>query len=399
MAPIETVKPILDISKIGLISSAVLDGPNKIFIGGLHYHLQENQVLELLQAFGKVKAFHLVKNEPDSQLSKGYCFVEYVDPAVTPIAIAGLNGMDIGGGKSLTSRLAGERNGMIQPPMTAANGAAANASSNSIEGQPDMNHKTIVSGYDVEAIVDAAMGQGPMPQGPSYFDANGIPLTRIVPIIPGVTPLPKNRMTQPAVPIPTIPQQQSPVSNFQQLVVPPPNTLTNSLYPPQQQGMYLPNDSNTTSNMSGQPQMMMDYSGPSQQQPPQQQLQQPMMPMYPTMTPMDGPVATKVLVLLNMVSDSDLETDDEYNGLVEEVRDECAKYGTLLQVQIPRYVGTSSETGITIEASALRKVYLSYATVEDAIKAQQELSGRQFGPNVVETQFYPETDFTVGLFR
>ena len=390
MAPIETVKPILDISQIGLISSAVLDGPNKIFIGGLHYHLQENQVLELLQAFGKVKSFHLVKNEPDSQLSKGYCFVEYADPSVTPIAIAGLNGMDIGGGKSLTSRLAGERNGMMQQqsqPMTAA---AGGTSANDIEGQADMNHKTIVSGYDVEAIVDAAMGQGPMPQGPSYFDANGLPLNRIVPIIPGVTPLPKNMLTQPAVPIPTIQQQPT----YQQLM-PPSNANplypVNGTFPPQQQAMYMAND-----NMAGQPQMMMGY--PSQ-------TQQPMM-MYPSMT-MDGsqthqpsPLATtKVLVLLNMVSDDDLATDDDYNGLVDEVREECAKYGTLLQVQIPRYVGTSPETGTTIETSALRKVYLSYATIEDALKAQQELSGRQFGPNVVETQFYPETDFAVGLFR
>ena len=398
MAPIETVKPILDISQIGLISSAVLDGPNKIFIGGLHYHLQENQVLELLQAFGKVKAFHLVKNEPDSQLSKGYCFVEYADPAVTPIAIAGLNGMDIGGGKSLTSRLAGERNGMIQqqPITTAAASASVNDGSNG--GQPDINNKTIVSGYDIEAIVDAAMGQGSMPQAPSYFDGNGLPLTRIVPIIAGVTPLPNNMMTQPAVPIPT--QQQQP--GFPQLISPP-NTVVNPLYsmnggalPPQQQSMYMANE-----NMNGTPtQMMMGF--PTQQQ--QQGMMYPSMAMdggqLPTMTQQQSqPVATKVLVLLNLVSDEDLATDDDYNGLVEEVREECSKYGTLLQVQIPRYMGKSPDTGATIESSALRKVFLSYATIDDAMKAQQELSGRQFGPSVVETEFYPETDFAVGLFR
>ena len=395
MAPIEAVKPILDISQIGLISSAVLDGPNKIFIGGLHYHLQDSQVLELLQAFGKVKAFHLVKNEPDSQLSKGYCFVEYADPAVTPVAIAGLNGMDIGGGKSLTSRLAGERNGMIQPQAM-----PVPVPVNDSGGQQDMAHKTIVSGYDVDAIVDAAMGQGAMPQGPSYFDPNGLPLTRIVPIIPGVTPLPKNMMTQPAVPIPIMIQQQQQPTYPQ---IAPPNSLVNPLYPmngtlppsQQQQSMYMTTDSN----MGGPPPTMpMPYPTPDQQQPNM---------MYPSMTmeggqqlpPITQPTATKILVLLNMVSDDDLATDDDYNGLVEEVREECAKYGALLQVQIPRFVGTSPETGTKIESSALRKVYLSYATIEDALKAQQELSGRQFGPNVVETEFYPETDFAVGLFR
>jgi len=86
--------PVLDVAKLGIISPTVVDGPNKIFIGGLHYHLVEAQVMELLQAFGKIKAFHLVKNEPDAPTSKGYCFVEYVDPAVTHVAVAGLNGMD-----------------------------------------------------------------------------------------------------------------------------------------------------------------------------------------------------------------------------------------------------------------------------------------------------------------
>lgn len=96
--------PQLDTSKLGIISGTVQDGPNKIFVGGLHYHLAENQVMELLQAFGKVKSFHLVKNEPDSMTSKGYCFVEYADPAVTQVAVMGLNGMDLGGGKMLTAR-------------------------------------------------------------------------------------------------------------------------------------------------------------------------------------------------------------------------------------------------------------------------------------------------------
>ena len=96
--------PQLDTAKLGIISVTVPDGPNKIFVGGLHYHLTEDQVLELLQAFGKVKAFHLVKNEPDASTSKGYCFVEYADPAVTQIATIGLNGMDLGGGKQLTAR-------------------------------------------------------------------------------------------------------------------------------------------------------------------------------------------------------------------------------------------------------------------------------------------------------
>lgn len=162
--------PELDVSRLGIVSNTVMDGPNKIFIGGLHYHLQDAQVLELLQAFGKVKAYHLVKNE-GTELSKGYCFVEYAEPSVTPIAVQGLNGMDIGGGKSLTARLAGERSadmpGMPEPAVA-----------------PPLDEvpldRTIVTGYDVEALVDAAMGLREMPSAPQFYDPMGQPLTRIV---------------------------------------------------------------------------------------------------------------------------------------------------------------------------------------------------------------------------
>lgn len=314
MAPVEHFKPILDLSRIGIISSAVVDGPNKIFIGGLHYHLQDHQVLELLQAFGPVKAFHLVK-EADSSLSKGYCFVEYVDPALTPIAVAGLNGMDIGGGKALTARLAGERTGAVGGfPTTATELPPSSAS-----GPPPTSDRTIVAGYDVEAMVDAAMGKGPMPLVPTHFDSFGQPLTRIVPLLPA----PGFLYPQAAA---------APVS------LPPPSVIL----------------------------------------PPRPLVEPPL------------PSETKILVLLNMVSEEDLATDDDYHGLMEEVREECAKYGTLLEVRIPRV------SDATVAASAVGKVFLAYAAPSDAIRARDELSGRQFGPNVVETLFFSETEFAAG---
>jgi RNA recognition motif-containing protein len=353
MAPMEHWKPVLDLSKIGIISSAVLDGPNKIFIGGLHYHLQDNQVVELLQAFGKVKSFHLVKNEPESMLSKGYCFVEYVDPAVTPIAVAGLNGMDIGGGKSLTARLAGERAGMISTTMMPMP-TDASATATDAGGQPSIQDKTIVSGYDVEALVDAAMGKSAMPQAPSYFDAYGQPVTRIFPIIP-----------MPGVVLPTSTAVAPALVTMPGMLYQPPMYQQFSNLPPPVVGL----QQGVGSNLGLPPALP------------------PIVETPPT------PPETRILVLLNMVSDDDLATDDDYNGLVEEVREECAKHGTLIHVQIPRYVSA------TVEASAIRKVYLSYAFVADAVRAQQELSGRQFGPNVVETLFYSEADFAAGIFR
>jgi len=104
--------PDFDVSKLGIVAGTVPDGPNKIFIGGLPYHLTDAQVMELLGAFGPIRAFHLVKSDPAATQSKGYCFVEYSNPEVTTIAVTGLNGMELGEGKVLSVRVAAFRGGV-----------------------------------------------------------------------------------------------------------------------------------------------------------------------------------------------------------------------------------------------------------------------------------------------
>jgi len=79
----------------GIISTQVPDTPNKIFIGGLPSNLEEEQVKELVSAFGPLKAFNLVK-DTTTNLSKGYAFFEFADPDVTDKACEGLNGFKLG---------------------------------------------------------------------------------------------------------------------------------------------------------------------------------------------------------------------------------------------------------------------------------------------------------------
>lgn len=277
----------MDVSKIGIISPTVLDGPNKIFIGGLHYYFTEPQVLELLRAFGKVKAFHLVKNDPESTTSKGYCFVEYLDPEVTQVAVQGLNGMDIGDGKSLTARVAG---GV----------PSSDFASVPSEDQPPAD-ATVVDGFDIESLVDAALGRRPMPHGPVYVDGStGTPITRI--------------RKEDVVSIP----------------------------PPMQQETRSSSD------------------------------------------------PTRVLVLLNMVSPDDLATEEAHGELMEEVRGECSKFGTILRLVIPRM-----STNL-MAPSSVRKIFIQYETIPQAMAAQDALSGRQFADSIVATEYYPEHDFEAG---
>ncbi|XP_057825484.2 splicing factor U2af large subunit B isoform X4 [Cryptomeria japonica] len=98
--------PHLNLAAVGLTPGTVggAEGPDRIFVGGLPYYFTEPQIRELLESFGPLRGFDLVKDR-DTGNSKGYGFCVYQDPAVTDIACAALNGLKMGD-KTLTVRRA-----------------------------------------------------------------------------------------------------------------------------------------------------------------------------------------------------------------------------------------------------------------------------------------------------
>ncbi|KAI8615241.1 U2 small nuclear ribo protein auxiliary factor 50 [Chytriomyces sp. MP71] len=118
----------------GVVGTNVGDSPHKLFVGGLPPYLNEEQVIELLKAFGDLKSFNLVKDVATGA-SKGFAFCEYVNPDITDIACEGLNGMELGDKKLVVQRAntSGSRPGVpagtFLPAMipTALLGAAGNA--------------------------------------------------------------------------------------------------------------------------------------------------------------------------------------------------------------------------------------------------------------------------------
>lgn len=56
-----------------------------------------------------------------------------------------------------------------------------------------------------------------------------------------------------------------------------------------------------------------------------------------TVTQMGG-LPTEVLCLMNMVAPEELLDDEEYEEIVEDVREECGKYGQVKSIEIPRPV-------------------------------------------------------------
>ncbi|KAL0698462.1 hypothetical protein Bca4012_054584 [Brassica carinata] len=105
--------PHLNLAAVGLTpgASGGLEGPDRIFVGGLPYYFTEAQVRELLESFGALKGFDLVKDRETGN-SKGYAFCVYQETAVTDIACAALNGIKMGD-KTLTVRRAYQ--GAMQP--------------------------------------------------------------------------------------------------------------------------------------------------------------------------------------------------------------------------------------------------------------------------------------------
>ncbi|KAL0304164.1 UNVERIFIED_CONTAM: Splicing factor U2af large subunit B [Sesamum radiatum] len=117
----------------------------------------------------------------------------------------------------------------------------------------------------------------------------------------------------------------------------------------------------------------------------QQQIALQRLMLAPNMTP-----ATKVVCLTQVVTAEELKDDDDYEDIVEDMRTECGKFGTLVNVIIPRPLPSGEMP------PGVGKVFLEYADTESATKARQGLNGRKFGGNEVVAVFYPENKFSEG---
>uniref|UniRef100_T1J6A3 Splicing factor U2AF subunit n=1 Tax=Strigamia maritima TaxID=126957 RepID=T1J6A3_STRMM len=96
-----------------------------------------------------------------------------------------------------------------------------------------------------------------------------------------------------------------------------------------------------------------------------------------------GPVS-EVLCLLNLVVADELKDDDEYEDILEDIRDECSKYGVVCSLEIPRPIEG-------MDVAGLGKVFVEFGSVLDCQKAQHNLSGRKFANRiVVTTAFDPD---------
>lgn len=90
---------------------------------------------------------------------------------------------------------------------------------------------------------------------------------------------------------------------------------------------------------------------------------------------------TEVLCLMNMVIPEELRDEEEYEDILEDIKEECNKYGVVKSVEIPRPIEG-------VEVPGCGKVFVEFNSVIDCQKAQQNLTGRKFNNRVVVTSYF-----------
>eukprot|EP00246_Nothoceros_aenigmaticus_P018117 TRINITY_DN9373_c0_g2_i1.p1 TRINITY_DN9373_c0_g2~~TRINITY_DN9373_c0_g2_i1.p1 ORF type:complete len:430 (+),score=93.92 TRINITY_DN9373_c0_g2_i1:439-1728(+) len=268
--------PHLNLAAVGLTPGSAAggaDGPDRIFVGGLPYYLTEVQIKELLESFGPLRGFDLVKDR-DTGNSKGYGFCVYQDPSVVDIACATLNGMKMDD-KTLTVRRA------------------------TASGQPKPDQANVLAQAQQQIALQKLALQA--------SGANALPLGNL-PMMSGIS------------------------------------------------GGLMPGMVGMSNGLS--------------------------------------PVAetpTKVVCLTQVVSADELRDDEEYDEILEDMKEECGKYGNIVNLAIPRPRDGDEVIGVG-------KVFVEYTEPQEAAKARSMLNGRKFGGNSVVAVYYSEENFARGDF-
>ena len=95
-----------------------------------------------------------------------------------------------------------------------------------------------------------------------------------------------------------------------------------------------------------------------------------------------GPGApTEVLCLLNMVIPEELTDEEEYEDILEDIREECGRFGEVRSIEIPRPVPG-------VEVPGCGKVFIEFGSSTECQKAQHALTGRKFSNRVVVTSYF-----------
>jgi len=104
---------------------------------------------------------------------------------------------------------------------------------------------------------------------------------------------------------------------------------------------------------------------------------------------------TSVLQLINIVSPPELHNDSDFEEILEDIRDEAMKYGTIVSIYIPRPLPRLRDTdGNLVPLKepmwGVGRVFIEYRKPEEAQRALLALGGQRFAGHTVMAGYFPE---------
>ncbi|KAI9101205.1 splicing factor U2AF 65 kDa subunit-like protein [Phlyctochytrium arcticum] len=113
-----------------------------------------------------------------------------------------------------------------------------------------------------------------------------------------------------------------------------------------------------------------------------------MAPLLPgTLLTSGGPMeATTVLLLLNMITKEELTNDEDYQDILDDIKEECGKYGVIQRVTIPRPMEGQEVRGVG-------KIFVHFTSPEETAAALRSLAGRKFADRTVVAAYFDEQQY------
>ena len=96
---------------------------------------------------------------------------------------------------------------------------------------------------------------------------------------------------------------------------------------------------------------------------------------------------TKVLCLNSIIKGLDIEDEDKYNEVAEDIKTECEKYGKVLDIFMPRKDVEDNAT------PGMGNAYVMFENVEQSKLARKFLSLKRFNNKLIYIQYIPEDNF------
>lgn len=125
----------------------------------------------------------------------------------------------------------------------------------------------------------------------------------------------------------------------------------------------------------------------------------------------DAPATSRAIVMLNMVTAEELFDDQDYEDIVEDIREECSKYGEVEDLEIPRptkkekkwapgdvLAEKAREDARSDEERGVGRVYVLFKSISGAQAGVKAIAGRQFGGKTIICAASDEVRFVLSSF-